>query len=103
MSDRRSYSVTITTPMAPNFCAGAYPLGEDGNSPTYWRGAVAKCDKGHTKRPFLLKAKSGRTPMPTWKSTRDRRHHYTTLTNARASFRRQGEHSSLALNSCQAC
>ena len=25
-SDRRSSSGTITTPMAPNFCAGAYPL-----------------------------------------------------------------------------
>ena len=24
MSDRISYSVTNTTPMAPNFCAGAY-------------------------------------------------------------------------------
>ena len=33
---------------------------------------------------------------------RDRRHHYTTLTNASTGLRRQGEHSSLALNSCQA-
>ena len=28
MSDRRSESVTSTTPMAPNFCAGAYPSGK---------------------------------------------------------------------------
>ena len=28
MSDRRSQSGTGTTPMAPNFCAGAYPLGK---------------------------------------------------------------------------
>ena len=28
---------------------------------------------------------------------RDRRHHYTTLTNASTGLRRQGEHSSLAL------
>ena len=35
--------------------------------------------------------------------TRDSRLHYTTLTNASTSLRRQGEHSSLALNTCQAC
>ena len=34
---------------------------------------------------------------------RDRRHHYTTLTNASTRLRRQSEHSSLALNTCQAC
>ena len=28
MSDRRSFTVTSTTPMAPNFCADAYPLGK---------------------------------------------------------------------------
>ena len=33
----------------------------------------------------------------------DRRHHYTTLTNASTGLPRQGEHSSLALTSCQAC
>ena len=34
-SDRRFQSGTITNPMAPSFCAGAYPLGEDSKSPTY--------------------------------------------------------------------
>ena len=32
MSDRRSYSGTGTTPMAPNFCAGAYPWGKTANA-----------------------------------------------------------------------
>ena len=35
MLDRRSYSVTITTPMAPNFLCWCLSLGEDGKSPTY--------------------------------------------------------------------
>ena len=44
------------------------------------------------KMPLFLKAESYYTPLPTRKSTRDRRHHYTTLTNASTSLRRQGEH-----------
>ena len=42
-SDRRSESGTITTPMAPNFCAGAYPLGRRQKP---YLGGVAKCAKG---------------------------------------------------------
>ena len=41
------------------------------------------CAKG--MRIAHLRAKSQSTPVPTWKSTRDRRDHYTTLTNASTS------------------
>ena len=44
------------------------------------------------KTPIFLRAKSQLTPLPTRKSTRDRRHYYTTLTNASTSLRRQGDH-----------
>ena len=44
--DRRSYSATGTTPMAPNFCAGAYPLGEQQTSYLLERDAMATCAKG---------------------------------------------------------
>ena len=48
MSDQRSYSGTITTPMAPNFSAGAYPLGR-WQKPYLLGGGVAKCSKGIPK------------------------------------------------------
>ena len=39
MSDRRSLSGTGTTPMAPNFCAGAYPWGKTAKAlPTRGKG-----------------------------------------------------------------
>ena len=45
------------------------------------------------KTHIFLKAKNSHTPLPARKSTRSRRHHYTTLTNASISLRRQAEHS----------
>ena len=60
------------------------------------------CDKG-TQNAHFSKGQKLTHSLPTWKSTRDRRHHYTTLTNASTSLRRQGEHSALALITCQAC
>ena len=44
------------------------------------------------KTHIFLRAKNEQTPLPTRKSTRDRRHHYSTLTDASTSLRRQGEH-----------
>ena len=44
------------------------------------------------KTPIFLRAKNKLTPLPARKSTRSREHHYTTLTNASTSLRRQGEH-----------
>ena len=55
---------------------------------------MAKCAKGIQNAHFS-KGQKQRTPLPTWKSTRDRRHHYTTLTNASTSLLRQSEHSAL--------
>ena len=60
------------------------------------------CAKG-IQNAHSLMAKSSCTPLPAWKSARDRRHHYTTLTSASTSLRRQGEHSALALITYQAC
>ena len=44
------------------------------------------------KKPIFLRAKNLLTPLPTRKSTLDRRHDYTTLTNASTSLPRQDEH-----------
>ena len=44
------------------------------------------------KTPVFLGAKSKHTPLPARKSTRSRRHHYTTLTVASTGLPRQGEH-----------
>ena len=44
------------------------------------------------KTPVFLGAENQHTLLPTRKSTRARRRHYTTLTNASTSLRRQGEH-----------
>ena len=65
--------------------------------------------RGRRQKPYLLEGRGGQvcwgmhnadfsegqklhTPLPTGKSTRERKHHYTTLTNASTSLRRQGEH-----------
>ena len=44
------------------------------------------------KSSIFPKGKSQHTPLPGRKSTRSKRHHYTSLTNASTSLRRQGEH-----------
>ena len=86
-SDRRSSSGTITTPMAPSFCAGPYPEGKTAKAlPT--RGERGPSVLRAYKTRIFLKAKSQRTPLPAWKSMRHRRHHYTTLTNASTGLRR---------------
>ena len=43
------------------------------------------------KRPNFLEPKSYHDLLPVGKSTRSRRHHYTTVTNARTSLRRYVE------------
>ena len=60
--DRRWYSGTITTPLAPSFCAGAYPLEEDGKGPTYSRGGLAKCAKGMQSAHFSERQKLTHSP-----------------------------------------
>ena len=76
--------------MAPNFCAGAYPLGKTAKAlPTRgegWRSVLRAY-----KTPIFLRAKNERTPLPARKSTWSRRHHYTTLTNASTSAQGQGK------------
>ena len=46
MSDQRSWPATGTTPMVPNFCAGAIPFGERQKPYLLGTEGVATCAKG---------------------------------------------------------
>ena len=59
---------TITTPMAPNFCAGAYPWGKTAKALPTKRGGVAKCAKGIQNAHFCYRPKANALPCPRGKA-----------------------------------
>ena len=63
---------------------------------------MAKCAKGIQNAHSSNGQKLTHSPAHVEKHA-DRRHHYTTLTNASTGLRSQGEHSALALITCQGC
>ena len=88
--------------MAPSFCAGAYPTGKMAKAlPTIGEGwpSVLRA----YKTPIFAKGQKLTHSPAHEKEHAGQGHHYTTLTNVSTGLRRQGEHSSPAFNSCQAC